>query len=279
MPEATARGSFQVDERGAVIANDANVDALRNLWSSRPAGMPVGPGVSDTGAWHVACHLLAAGCVRRTSGGELLWLEISHVPTNDTYAATVTHGAAGEATTVPLSTSEAHQLLQDSSLVGFVEGTSEGHITARGVQDPPGRFGPWARQNYDRPAGDPGQGGRVWEHWCTTRDLAPDSQFSRALLTAYLQLCNAAGDLFAPTVARGRVDYGPPEQLNAMIDAGFTTQASASWATTPRQVEAEAELLLEEATAKDALQAIQRLSWADEPIYFMYARRISQWAG
>src|SRR5688572_1372288 len=89
----TRRGSFEVDPSGALIPSEANVLTLRELWASRPDGMEAGNGVGPTGAWHVACHLVAAGCVRRAADGRILWMEISHVPANDTYAATLTTGS------------------------------------------------------------------------------------------------------------------------------------------------------------------------------------------
>jgi hypothetical protein len=280
MPDPITRGSFQVDGAGALIANQSNVDALRNLWASRPEGLNLGPGVNATGAWHVACHLVAGGCVRRSADGQTLWLEISHVPADDTYVATVTAGASDAPTTSPLDSDEGRALLESSTLLGFVEGSSEGHITARGVTDPPGRFGQFMRQNYDKPVDATGDGGRVWEHWCTTRDLSPDSPLSVSLLTAYLELCNAAGDRFAPTVARGRTDYGHPEQLVAMIEAGFTTEESARWRTSPKPISPEAQLGLYEATAVAAHKEIQAFEWSDaDPAYFMFQRRIDQWAG
>jgi hypothetical protein len=282
MVQPTSRGSsaFQVDVSGRLVANDYNVEALRRLWASRPSGLEMGPGVGPTGAWHVSCHLVAAGCVRRAADGRILWLEISHVSADDTYATTLTHGSDARSETVAVGSPEATHL-ENSQLLGFVEGTSEGHISARGVNDPPGRFGSWKRQDYDRPAGSFGQqGGRVWEHWCTTRDLTPQSKLSVSVLTAYLQLCNLAGDRFAPTVARGRTDYGHPDQLMALIDAGFTAAESARWQTTPRPIDREAELLLHEATPAAAFRAVRSLPWSStEPTYFMYQRRISQWAG
>jgi hypothetical protein len=274
---AITRGSFQVDDNGALLANDANVEALRNLWSSRPEGLELGPGVGSTGAWHVSCHIIAAGCVRRAASGELLWLEMSHVDGNDTYEATLTFQRDQQPTTIALDSDDARRLLDGSTLLGFVEGTSQGHITARGVQDPPDRFDGYSRQNYDQPAGSEDQGGRVWEHWCTTRDLDPDSKLSVSVLTAYLQLCSAAGDRFAATVARGRRDYGHPAQLRALIDAGFTTAESAGWRTTPKPIGREAELQLHEATPAAAYGAAQGLAWSDsEPTYHMYPRRIDQ---
>ena len=273
------RGSFEVDPNGALVPSEANLVALRELWASRPDGLELGPGVGATGAWHVGCHLVAAGCVHRASDGQILWIEISHVPADDTYAATLTTGLDQQSETMRLDSPDARQLLESAALLGFVEGTSEGHITARGVQDPADRFDGYSRQDYDREPGSQQQGGRVWEHWCTTRDMAPDSDLSISLLTAYLQLCSVGGDLFAPTVARGRTAYGHPAQLDGMINAGFTTRESAAWRTTPQPIGRESELRLQEATPGDALRAIQSLAWSDEePTYYMYPRRINETA-
>lgn len=278
MTPPASRGSsgFEVDAEGAVLATENNVEALRALWASRPPGLEVGPGVGPAGAWHVSCHLVAGGCVRRTTEGQTVWLEISHRPANDTYQATVTHDLSSDG----LDSPSARQILDGSTLLGFVEGTSEGHISAPDVADSPARFEGWMRQNYDQPPGSTDQGGRVWEHWCTTRDLDPGSELSVSLLTAYLQLCNAAGDRLAPTVARGRTTYGHPGQLRALVDAGFTSGDSAAWPTTPKPIDREAELLLQEATPQSALEAARSLPWSDEgPSYFMFPRKIGDWAG
>jgi hypothetical protein len=282
MPIHATRGvfEFQVNGAGVLLASDDNIGALRRMWSDRTlvSGGDLGPGVRNGEAWHIACHLVAAGCVKRAANGRQLWLEISHDSQDDTYQATLTHAEQAATQTVRLDSAEATQLLQNSKLLGFIEGTSEGHISARGVQDSASRFGGWQRQNYDQAVGSTGQGGRVWEHWCTTRDLNPASQLSVSLLKAYLQLCNIAGDLFAATVARGRREYGHPKQLKAMISAGFTTQTSAAWQTMPKPIARNIELLLHEARAVDAFNAAQLLQWSDVgPTYYMYPRRINSW--
>jgi len=282
MPQPATRGvfQFQIDGTGALLSSDENVVALRRMWSDRSlvSGADLGPGVRNGEAWHSACHLVAGGCVKKANSGRLLWMEISHHSQDDTYQATLTHAEQAVPQTVRLDSTEATQLLQNSTLLGFIEGTSEGHITARGVQDSSSRFGGYLRQNYDQAPGSTRQGGRVWEHWCTTRDLNPDSQLSVSLLKAYLQLCNAAGDLFAATVARGRSQYGHPKQLKAMISAGFTTQTSAGWQTTPKPIARNTELLLQEAQAIAAFNAAQLVQWSDvEPTYYMYERRIGSW--
>jgi hypothetical protein len=56
------------------------------------SGYYFGPGDAgdfDYGAWHVACHLVAAGGAMRSSR-HLMWLEISHNPVANDYFANVT---------------------------------------------------------------------------------------------------------------------------------------------------------------------------------------------
>jgi hypothetical protein len=99
-----------------------------------------------------------------------------------------------------------------------------------------------------------------------------------SVLSAYISLAAAAGDLFPATVARGRTAHHHPEQLDAMITAGFTTAQSASWDTRPIAIPDAEQLLLYEATYTDALRAIEQLAWdAAEPRYYMFSRRINSW--
>jgi hypothetical protein len=63
------RGSsgFEIADDGNLVNNTANVERLRSLWLDRSVicGELLGPGDPgdfDHGAWHVACHLVAAGC-------------------------------------------------------------------------------------------------------------------------------------------------------------------------------------------------------------------------
>lgn len=163
------RGTFQFDvvEEGDLLNTSENVEALRQLWLNRTlvAGPDLGPGSRgdfDVGAWHVACHLAGAGGVRRTRSGSLLWLEISHDRASDEYYASVTVERSGAPETLRLDSAEGRALLQGSSLLGFVEGNSTGRISARGVNDPPGRFNLWQRQDFDQPITSPANGGKVW---------------------------------------------------------------------------------------------------------------------
>ena len=40
-------------------------------------------------------------------------------------------------------------LIQGSTLLGYIEGTSEGGISAKGIEDPSERFNGYTRQIYD----------------------------------------------------------------------------------------------------------------------------------
>lgn len=133
---------FQVDGAGDLVLTDENVALLRRLWMDRTLVRDPGPGVGPTGAWHVACHLVAAGGVRRGSSGDIFWLEISHVQTDDTYRATVTTNTLDGRRTLPLATSEGRDLLRDSALLGFVEGQFAGSHLRSGSQRSPGQVRP-----------------------------------------------------------------------------------------------------------------------------------------
>jgi len=277
------RGSFQFEAtpHGDLVDNAANVDCLRKLWLDRTMidGDDLGPGDDgdfDHGAWHSACHLIGAGGVRRAADGRILWLEVSHDPAKDLYYGSVTAAASGA--TLRLDSAEARALLNGSTLLGFVEGNSVGHISARNVHDPPTLFNLWKRQDFDKRVGSDEDGGKVWEHWCTVRDIRPPHAIGSSVLRAYLSLVAALGDAFVPTVARGRRDYGHPKQLCAMVKSGMTTQASATWDIMPHRIPGAAEKTLLEARPADEAAAVATLEWDRTPRYYMFQRRISHWS-
>jgi hypothetical protein len=281
--EPTERGTykFEVLDDGTLVNNAANVDRLRKLWLDRRLikGDDIGPGDPgdfDHGAWHVACHVVGACGVRQRADGGLAWLQISH-DRGDRYFASVTVLEGGQARTVPIDSAEGRVLLRESRLLGFVEGTSKGRISARHVNDPPGLFNLWRRQDFDQPIGSAEDGGRVWEHWCTERDIRPTHAIGTSVLTAFVSLVAAVGDLLIPTVARGRKEYGHPVQLRAMIRAGLVDRKSALWDGTPVAISSETEAILEEADPATSLKAASSFDWSNPPRYHMFARKIAGW--
>lgn len=275
--------SFEVNASGNLLDMGDNVNRRRNLWLDRTIISaddlgPGDPGDFDYGAWHVGCHFVAAGGIRQTVNGQMLWLEISYSGSNEEYFASVTAEISGNVQTYPIDSQEGQSLLQDSTLLGFIEGNSTGHISARGIMDDEKRFNRCLRQEYDRPTTDgTSEGGKVWEHWCTLRDIRQTACVGTSVLNAYVALTAALGDRFAPTVARGRREYQHPKQLCALIKAGYISFGAATWNTSPFEISPQAELLLLEAKPSNALAAARLLSWAEPPRYYMFKRRISSW--
>jgi hypothetical protein len=271
---------FEVTPGGDLVDTPANVECLRRLWLDRGMidGDDLGPGDDgdfDHGAWHSACHLAGAGGVRRAADGRILWLEISHDRARDEYYGSVT--AAGGAT-VHLDSADGRALLHGSTLLGFVEGNSVGHISARHVNDPDTLFNKWRRQDFDKPVTSSADGGKVWEHWCTVRDIRPSHRIGSSVLRAYVALVAALGDRFVASVARGRRDYGHPQQLCAMVRGGLTADTSATWDIKPHKVPDAAEPRFLEATPADEAAAAATLEWDATPRYYMFRRRITHWS-
>jgi len=273
---------FEVSDGGDLINNAANVERLRKLWLDRRVikGDDLGPGDPgdfDHGAWHVACHLAGACGVRRRADGSLAWLQISHDDRADRYFASVTVLEGGRARTVATDSAEGRILLQQTSLLGFVEGTSLGRTSARFANDPPSLFNLWRRQDFDQPVGSEEDGGRVWEHWCTQRDIRATHAIGTSVLSAFVALVAALGDLFIPTVARGRKEYGHPVQLRAMIRTGLVDRKSALWDGTPKAISSNGEAVLEEADPATSLKAATSFDWSNPPRYHMFPRKIAGW--
>jgi hypothetical protein len=274
---------FEVSDSGDLANTGANVVLLRKLWLDRAVifGDELGPGDPgdfDNGAWHVACHV-AAGCgVRERADGSLAWLQISHDAREDRYFASVTVLEGRNTRTVPTDSAEGRILLRKSRLLGFVEGTSKGRTSARAAADPPNLFNLWRRQDFDQPPGSDLDGGRVWEHWCTLRDIRETHAIGTSVLTAFVALAAAMGDMFIPTIARGRREYGHPAQLKAMVAAGLVDRKSAVWVGTPMAIPANWESVLEDADAATSLKAATSFDWSKPPCYYMLTRKIAGWS-
>ncbi len=279
------RGQFQfeVTDAGNLMNSAQNVEALRRLWLDRilVSGGALGPGDDgdfDNGAWHVSCHLAGAGGVARDKNGKLVWVEISHDPVLDEYYGSITFDDPGRPKTLRLDSEGGQKGMQESTLLGYVEGNSTGHISARNVNDSRTIFNRWRRQDFNQPINSSGDGGKVWEHWCTLRDIRPEARIGLSVVKAYVSLVSVLGDRFAPTVARGRRDYSHPKQLVALVRAGFVGEPSALWDTKPVRIPAEQKELFLSADPMKCLEAANLLDWRDSPKYFMYERRISHWS-
>jgi len=224
---------FSVTADDKLVDGPENADLLRRLWIGREFVSddllgPGDPGDFDFGAWHVSCHVVAAGGVMELDDGALAWLEISYDQAHDRYYPSFTVETDSTFATIRLDCQAAPERLADARVLGFVEGTSLGRISARGVHDPEARFNGNPRQEYDESPDSAAEGGKVWEHWCTLRDIRNSATIASSVLAAYVTLCAHLGDLFPAIVARGRLAYGHPAQLAAMTKAGFVGAEAAS---------------------------------------------------
>ena len=280
------RGSlgFQVDDSGNLLNLAANVNLLRRLWFERTliGGEDLGPGDPgdfDFGAWHSSCHLLGAGGVCQTADGQLLWLEVGHAGVRDEYVATLTIRENTGIKTCFLDSAEGRSILAGAIVRGFVEGNSLGRVSARICTDLPDLFNLWRRQDFDQPVTSELEGGKVWEHWCTLRDLRSSNRIGLTAIAAYVSLVSTLGDQFAPAVLRGRRDYGHPVQLAAMVHAGFIASSSATMDLNPKGIPINTESYFLEACPKQSLVGAENLTWPDKGIaYYMFRRKIKSWS-
>lgn len=150
--------SFEVSDAGRIINSSYNVELLRRLWLDRKLVCPneLGPGDPgdfDFGAWHIACHLVAAACVRRTKDGKFIWLEISYNQATEVYYPSLTYRNNEDIVILSLNSIQAQKFIEKSETIGFVEGTSEGRISAKNVVDNEMLFNKNLRQEYDQEPG------------------------------------------------------------------------------------------------------------------------------
>lgn len=278
------RGSFdfEINANAMLIDNAANLDRLRRLF--RDADIingnygPGNLGDFDNGSWHILCHLAAGTGVLDTAAGRA-WCAITHVPATDTYRATITYRRNGSAVTVPLADGEGAALANGARCLGFIEGSSTGHIFARGVNDAPNAFNNWPRQRFDQDVSSDALGGTVWELWSATRDIRASSKIGTSVLKAYLTLLSRLGGRFVAVVARGRRVHNHPAQLVALVEAGLLAIEEAQWDVTPEPIGRTAQNLMFEARPADALAAAESLPFTSaRQHYFMFQRRIGHWS-
>jgi hypothetical protein len=274
--------NFETDNNGALVDNAANLDKVRKLFrDSAIINGNFGPGnFGDftNGSWHILCHLAGGSGVLNTASGRA-WCGITHLPANDTYQASLVYRRNGAPATVPLAGGEGAGLANGAQVLGYIEGSSAGHIAARDVNDPPNAFNRWPRQSFDKEADSDMDGGTVWEHWCTTRDIRESSAIGSSVLKAYLTLVSRLGGRYVAAVARGRREHNHPNQLAALVKAGFLTADEAMWDVLPEPIPRGAQELLYEARPGDALEAAEALQFTPgSQKYFMFQRRIRRWS-
>lgn len=282
---APNRGTYQfeLDNTGKLVNNEANLVRLFKLFrDSAIIDNKWGPGRSgdfENGSWHILCHL-AAGSGVYINGTDYLWVSITYEADRDEYIATVSLKTGAAVRTIPLDSAEGVSLIATSKLLGFVEGSSQGHILARNIQDPPLAFNSWPRQSFDRDIENTGNGGTVWELWCPTRDIRRSCAVGSSVVSAYLSLVSTLGGKFVAAVARGRRGHDHPRQLCALVKAGFLSREEALWDTVPKPLTADAERLFKKANPELALQAVENLQWdaAGELYYYMFQRKIDSWS-
>jgi|GEM_PF-1921540 len=275
---------FEAAEDGYILDTSKNVELLRKMWLGRELveGYYLGPGDPGDftyGAWHSSCHLTGANGVLKNKKGKLLFLEISFDQIKMDYFASVTIREGSQAVTYRLDSAEGRAVTEDAVLAGFVEGNSQGGISAKFSNDPPNLFNSWRRQDFDMPVNSLEDGGKVWEHWCTLRDLRDTCSIATLVISAYISLVSVLSDKFPAIVIRGRRDYCHPEQLCAMVQAGFVDKKSALIDIMPVEIPAKVEAKLKTSDPVRGLESIEALEWPEKKLtYYMYARKIKSWS-
>jgi hypothetical protein len=282
MPKRGLYG-FEIQSDGNVADCDSNLELLRKLFRDgviiKERFGPGNPGDFDFGSWHILCHLAGGSAVFKL-GGQRLWVGIIHKGAPDAYEAGVVCRNGGNVAILGLKSDAGRAKAAQGSLLGFIEGSSAGHVLARGIRDPRGAYNGWLRQDFDRNVWSTAEGGTVWEHWCTTRDLRQTNGPGDTLLRAYLSMVAAFGGRFVAAVARGRRSHEHPFQLCALVKAGLLTADEAAWDCTPLPIPGKVQRLLYEARLDDYLKAAEKLDWprGASPSYYMFKRCIQQWS-
>src|SRR3989338_2116955 len=247
--------------------------------------MPAQPGSfsytrpKENGSWHVLCHLAGASALFQSSEKLPGWAGITYDEPSNSYVATFSYYEGKKARTAALNSDEARRVMTGYVLRGYVEGASQGHILNRKANDPGDPQKVDRRQDYDQPATSAKDGGQVWEHWVTTRDIAAPNALGAGLLRSYLRLVALLGGRYCGTVARGRFDqaYGHVIQLCAMAKAGFIAPQDALWDVEPVTIPQEVQTVLYEANPESFFQGASLLLEAAQAqeSYYMYKRKIA----
>lgn len=276
--------NFETDYTGKLVNNNNNLDRLIRLFRDSEIiegnWGPGDPGDFDYGSWHILCHLAAGAGVFKNDKG-FLWVSLTHAGDKDEYIASVSvRKSENNIRTIFLNSPEGMGLIASSRMLGYVEGSSQGHIWAKNIKDPPTAFNNSCRQDYNCDIDSTSDGGPVWELWCTTRDIRQSAAVGCSVISAYLTLVSTLGGKFVASLARGRRDHEHPCQLCALVKAGFILREDALWDTMPKPLTPDAERLLKEARPEASLKAAEKLQWdtSGELYYYMFQRKINSWS-
>lgn len=273
--------SFQRDSQGRLIENDHNLHEMQRLfldWDIIKDNGGEGTRRGDGGAWHGACHLVAAGILGVHKNSGLVWFEVGWDQRRECYEAQVVlEGETGMR--IKNITGHGKSWAEEVRIVAYVEGNSCGAISDKNAADLGNSEIDDRRQDYNRnPTDFERQGGKVWEHWCTTRDIRSSDALGKQVLRAYLTLLTIGGTEFAATVLRGRPYCGHPTQLKACIEAGLVSEEDASWPGIPEPIPTSAQLLFYHSDPFQSLAACRQLPLGENSRnYFMFQRCLHQW--
>lgn len=273
---------FEVDGRGHLTDTEENFDRARKmfldwsliLWHGGPGTVE-----GDGGSWHVLCHLAGAAGVFQDEEGRPGWAGITFDAASNAYVATFSFDEGNRVETLPIASEKANRAMTRFTCQGYIEGASRGHILDRNARDAGDRNRVDRRQDYDMPIGSNDNGGPVWEHWCTSRDIVSPKSLGSGMLREYLRLVSVLGGRFPGVVARGRIEpeYSHLMHLRGMVRAGFLTLADVQWDTTPLKISSAAEKSLNEARPADFVKAARTTlkESGKGPRYHMFSRRIA----
>lgn len=282
MPKRGLYG-FEIQPNENLADTESNLELLRKLFRDGSIiKAKFGPGIEgdfDHGSWHILCHLAGGSAVLDLSGSKM-WVGLTHKGVPDAYEASAVFRKGGTVSTVELKSDAGKAKAASGSLGFFIEGSSCGHILARGIRDPENAYNGWLRQDFDKSVWSKAEGGTVWEHWCTTRDLRQANIPGDSLLRGYLTLISFLGGRFIAAIARGRRSHEHPLQLCALVKAGLLTEDEALWDTTPLPIPGKVQRLFYEARPADYLKAAEKLEapQGSASAYFMFKRCIRQWS-
>lgn len=273
--------SFQRNSQDRLAESEYNLQAIRRLfldWDIIQDDGGEGAARGDGGAWHGTCHLVAAGILGVQKNRRLAWFEVGWDKKQGRYEAQV---VLEDETGIRIEniTGRGESWADEMQIVAYVEGNSCGSISNTAAVDPGNSDEIDRRQDYNRvPMDFESDGGKVWEHWCTTRDIKSSGGIGEQVLRAYLTLLAVGGTEFAATVLRGRPYCGHPAQLKACIEAGLVTKEDVSWPESPEPIPINAQLLFQYSDPFLSFAACRRLPLGNKGRqYFMFQRCLHLW--